>query len=119
MDPDDFRKRTKAFALRVLRLTDELLGRKSAHAIARQLERIGPAVGANYRSACRAKSVADFVSKMGNVEEECDESIYWMELLADGRYVSARRLEPLIAEAREILAMVVASINTARRRPRK
>jgi four helix bundle protein len=119
MDAASFKKRTKLFALRALRVTDELLSKRVAHGIAHQLERSGPSVGANYRAACRAKSQADFISKMGNVEEECDESIYWMELLEDGGYIPKKSLDPLISESREILAMVVASIKTARRRPKK
>jgi four helix bundle protein len=100
----------------VLKVTDELFLRKVALGIARQLERSGPSVGANYRAACRAKSTADFISKMGTVEEECDETIYWLELLADGGYVRGHQLKSLQEEAEEILAMVVASIRTTRRR---
>ena len=112
----EFQTRTKAFALRVLKVTDVLLKKKTALGIARQLERSGPAVGANYRAACRAKSTADFISKMGTVEEECDESGYWIELLIAGGYVPESRLRPLHAESCEILAMVVASIRPAKQR---
>jgi four helix bundle protein len=73
-----------------------------------------PSVGANYRAACRARSAPDFTAKMGIVEEECDESAYWMELLIEGGIVAERRISSLLSEANEILSMVVASIRTSR-----
>ena len=81
-----------------------------------QLLRSGTSPGANYRSACRARSVAEFCSKMGIVEEELDESLYWMELLAESNLVPERKLALLMREGEELLAMTVASINTARKR---
>ena len=84
--------------------------------LARQLLRSGTSVGANYRSACRAKSRADFIAKMAIVEEECDEAIYWMELLIAANVIKAKCLSDLMAEAHEISAMVVTSIRTARKR---
>lgn len=107
--------RTKQFALRVLRLTDALPRRASADVVGRQLLRSATSVAANYRSACRAKSRADFVSKMGTVEEEADESAFWLELLADAGLVTERDLADLRREADEITAIAVASIRTARR----
>ena len=80
--------------------------------------RSGTSVGANYRAACRARSTADFIAKMGIVEEEADESVYWMELLVESGIVKAELLEPLTKEGNEILAITVASINTARKRMR-
>ena len=77
--------------------------------------RSGTSVGANYRSACRARSTADFISKMGIVEEEADESIYWMELLIEAGIVESGKLESLIKEADELLAITVASIKTAKK----
>jgi len=118
MTPEDMKKRTKEFALRVIRLTEALPKRQSADVIGRQLLRSGTSVGANYRAACRAKSQADFVAKMAIVEEEADESIYWMELLIDAGLVSSKKLSALMQEADELLAMTVASINTARGRKR-
>jgi four helix bundle protein len=79
-----------------------------------QLLRSGTSVGANYRAASRAKSKADFIAKMGIVEEECDESLYWMEMLADAGLVDIARMAKLMKEGDEILSMVVASIRTAR-----
>jgi four helix bundle protein len=114
MNPEEFKKRTKAFAVRVINLVDRLPGSRATNAIANQLVRSGMSVGANYRAACRAKSRADFISKMGTVEEEGDETIYWMELLVESGKVKAAVLKNLMHEAGEILAITVASINTAR-----
>ena len=83
--------------------------------IGRQLLRCGTSVGANYRAACRARSSAEFCSKMGIVEEEADESIYWMELLVDANLVAPELMASLSNEGNEHLAIVVASIKTARR----
>ena len=111
-----FKQRTKAFALRVIRLVEALPKSPTGGVLARQLLRSGTSVGANYRAACRAKSQADFIAKMGIVEEECDEAVYWMELLIESGIVKAERLADLMREAHELLAMVVVSIKTARKR---
>ena len=116
MDADEFKRRTKAFALRVIRLVESLPKSRAGNVFAMQLLRAGTSVGANYRAACRARSPADFIAKMGIVEEECDEAIYRMELLAEAGIVGQERLADLMCEAREILAMVVGSIRTARKR---
>lgn len=112
---DDLKQRTKQFALRVIRLVESLPRGRTADVIGRQLLRSGTSVGANYRSACRARSAADFQSKMGIVEEEANESAYWMELLVDAGLVKPNRLEILLAEANELTAITVASIKTSRR----
>ncbi len=83
--------------------------------LGQQLLRSGTSVGANYRSACRARSIADFISKMGIVEEEIDESIYWLELLVECEMLKADEAAPLIKEGNELLSIVVASIKTARK----
>ncbi len=83
--------------------------------IARQLTRSATSVGANYRAACRAKSLADFISKMGTVEEEADESMYWMELIVESGMVKSETLHYLITEADELTALTVSSINTAKK----
>jgi four helix bundle protein len=114
MNPVEFKKRTKTFALRIIKLFDQLPKTTVSRVIGRQLLRSGTSVGANYRAACRARSPADFIAKLGIVEEECDESLYWMELLIESETMKPRRLSLLMAEANEILAMVVGSINTAR-----
>ena len=116
MEPEEFKKRKRAFAIRVVRLVGSLPNWGTASIMGRQLLRCGTSVGANYRAACRARSRADFVAKMGIVEEECDESLYWMDLLIESGLVPAARLEDLMGEADEILSMVVASIRTARDR---
>ena len=90
MDPGEMKERTKTFALRIIRLVESLPNTKIANVIGGQLLRSGTSVGANYRAACRAKSPADFVSKMGTVEEEADECFYWMELLIEAGIVEAK-----------------------------
>ncbi len=112
-------KRTREFAIRVIRFVQSLPPGDTARVIGKQLLRAGTSVGANYRAAHRAKSVPHFISKMGDVEEECDECIYWMELAIEANLVKAARLKELMAEANEILSITVASINTAKKRLKK
>lgn len=119
MESNELRQRTKVFALRIIRVVEALPRSRAVDVIGGQLLRCGTSVGANYRAACRAKSPADFIAKMGIVEEECDESAYWMELLVEAGIMKESRLSSLMKEADEILAMVVASIKTARNRRRK
>jgi four helix bundle protein len=110
------RERTKQFGLRVIRLVDSLPSRRSTRVIGDQLLRSGTSPGANYRSACRARSPAEFCAKLGIVEEELDESLYWMEMLIEAGLIPEKRLSLLRQEGEELLAMTVASIKTARRR---
>ena len=116
----DLRVRTKAFALRIVRLCDPLPRSRSCDVIGRQLLRSGTSIGANYRAACRSRSAAEFLAKLGIVEEEADETVYWIELLMESGVVRPELLRDLHAESGEIVAMVVASIRTARnhRKPR-
>jgi four helix bundle protein len=107
--------RTKAFALRVIRLVDKLPRSRAADVIGRQLLRSATSVGANYRAARRARSRKEFCGKLGIVEEGADESIYWIELLLESSTFEPELLKPLLQEANEILAMIVASIRTARK----
>jgi len=116
MTPDEFKKRTKAFALRGIRLAESLPKSTTGTVIAKQLLRCTTSVGANYRAACHAKSRADFIAKMRIVEEECDESMYWMELLVESGMVELRRLDDIMKEADEIVSLVITSIKTARSR---
>jgi four helix bundle protein len=116
MKPDDFKQRTRTFGLRVIRLVKALPKSTMGSVIGRQLLRCGTSVVANYRAACRARSRADFVAKMKIVEEECDESLYWIELLKESGEIEAHLLKDLIEEADAILSLVVASIKTARSR---
>jgi four helix bundle protein len=115
MDPEDLKARTRAFGLRIIRLAESLPDTPTARVIRNQMLRCGPSVGANYRAACRAKSKPDFVSKMGTVEEEADETIYWMELLIDAEIVKRPRISDLLDEADQILSIVISSIKTAKR----
>ncbi|UCF32651.1 MAG: four helix bundle protein [Phycisphaerales bacterium] len=115
MDAEQFKTRTKSFALRAIRLVGSLPSSTPGNVLGRQLVRCATSVGANYRSPYRARSRKEFVAKMGIVEEECDESVYWLELLADSGLMKADRLSDLAREANEILAMTVASIKSARR----
>jgi len=110
------KRRTKDFALRIIRLVAALPRNVVADVIGRQLVRSGTSVAANYRAACRAKSRADFVAKMGTVEEESDEAAFWLDLLAEAELVPRPKLDALLKEADEITAIVVASIRTARSR---
>ncbi len=114
MNSEDFKKRTKAYALRVIKVVESLPNSQTGRVIGNQLLRSGTSVGANYRAAARGRSRPDFISKMGIVEEECDESLYWMELLVEGGLVDEDRLADLMGEGDEILSMVVASIRTSR-----
>ncbi len=108
--------RTKEYALRVIQLVDSLPRSMVGETIGRQLLRSGTSVGANYRAVKRAKSPADFIAKMAIVEEETDETLYWMELLIAAGLVAKTMLAPLMQEGSEILAMTVASIRTAKQR---
>jgi four helix bundle protein len=113
---DALRQRTKKFALRVINLSQALpVNHPAAEVVKRQILRSGTSVGANYRAACRAKSNLDFINKMKIVEEETDESMYWMELIQEAEILPASRITPLYQEADEILRIVVQSILTARK----
>jgi len=113
---DVLKERTKQFALRVIRLASTLPETHEGRVFRGQLLRCGTSVGANYRSAKRARSTADFINKMGIVEEEADETMYWIELIVESDLMDESRTADLYKEANEIVAMVVASINTARKR---
>jgi four helix bundle protein len=114
MNAEDFKKRAKVFALRMISMVDALPQTRSADIIGRQLLRSATSVHANYRSACRARSTAEFIAKLGIVEEEADESEGWIDLIAEAGLVKRERVEGLIREASELTAMTVASIKTAR-----
>ena len=111
----DLKKRTKAFALRILKLVDALPTTTAGRALASQIVRSGTSVAANYRAACRARSTADFIAKMGIVEEESDETLFWLELLEESGLVSATKLAAIKQEANELIAITIASIKTTRR----
>ena len=117
MTREEFRKRTFQFGVRCIRLAESLPKSLAAQVVARRSIRAATSVGANYRAAARAKSRADFVSKMGIVEEECDEAPYWIEMLIELGLGLAARTSELQAGANEILAVVVSSTKTARANP--
>jgi four helix bundle protein len=114
MTKDELKQRTRRFALDVIRLVESLPRSRTTEVVGRQLLRSATSVAANYRAACRAKSAADFVAKMGIVEEEADESMYWMDLLVESGSIAADRVDALLREANELLAITVSSIKTAR-----
>ena len=111
----DLKRRTKAFSLRILKLVDALPKTTAGRALASQIVRSGTSIAANYRAACRAKSTADFIAKMGIVEEEADETLFWLELLEESDLVLVTKLTAIKQEADELIAITVASIKTARR----
>lgn len=115
-DNADLKARTKSFALRIIKVVDALPNTRSANVLGNQLLRSGTSVGANYRAACRGRSTAEFVAKLGIVEEEADECGYWLELLVDSGLMSKAQLGDLMQEADELVAITVASIKTARKR---
>ena len=115
MEKRDLKERTKKFGLKVIKVVEMLPRGRIADILGRQLLRSGTSVGANYRSACRARSTADFISKMGVIEEEADETIYWMELLIEAGLVRKDDLISLLDEANQILAITISSIKTARK----
>src|SRR3979409_349338 len=102
MKPDDLKKRTKQFALRVLKLVAALPNSLSGRTIGGQRARAGTSVGANYRAACRARSKPEFIAKIGIVEEEADESAFWMELIIEGKLLRLQLVRPLLDEANEL-----------------
>ena len=116
MSPKDFQHRTKQLSLRVIRLVKSLPQNLVAETISRQILRSGTSVGANYRAASRAKSTADMINKLKIVEEEADETLFWLELLIEAGILPEHRLAALMQETEEILAMTVASIKTLRNR---
>lgn len=114
----DLKERTKAFALAIVRLVDTLPRSRAAEVIGRQLLRSGTSVAANYRSARRARSRKEFLAKMGIVEEESDESSFWLELLLEAGLATSGRVAELRDEAKQLVAITIASIRTARERGR-
>jgi four helix bundle protein len=114
MTADEFRNRTRAFAVRVIKLVEALPGDVVGRELGRQLVRSATSVAANYRAACRARSKAEFAAKIGIAEEEADESLFWLELLCEVGQIKAQRVGGLMREADEIVAMLAASRKRAR-----
>ena len=114
LTPSELKARTKAFALGVIDLTETFPRTRSADVVGRQLLRSATSVAANYRSACRARSRRDFISQMGIVEGEADESQFWLEVAGDRQMADRATTRALWQEAGSIVAIVVAAIRTAR-----
>jgi four helix bundle protein len=116
MNEEEFKHRTKQMALRVIKMIDALPRTTTGVMIGKQLLRAATSVGANYRAACRAKSDADMIAKLGIVEEEADETLYWLEIIVESGLMPQTRLSDLMQEVDEIVAMTASSIRTLRRK---
>jgi four helix bundle protein len=114
MTKEELKNRTKQFALMIIKLVDDLPNTKSGNTIGNQIIRAGTSVAANYRSACRSRSNADFISRITIVEEESDESLFWLELILESNLLKKERLFSLMKEADELTAIFTASGKTAR-----
>lgn len=114
MDREELKRRTKAFALRIVRFVGSMPGNAVSRILGNQLLRAGTSVGANYRAACRARSRADFISKIGVVEEEADEALYWLEVIAESGIVKPDGVALLLAEAEELVAIFTATGRTTK-----
>ena len=114
MNSDELRLRTKRYAAGVIRFVDSLPKGMSFEAMGKQLLRSATSTAANYRAACRSRSKADFVNKLGIVEEEADETVFWLEMLLEARMLPEADVTPLMKEGQEILAIFSASHRTAR-----
>ncbi len=111
---EQLKARTKQFAIRVVRLFRTLPKTDEARVIGKQVLRSGTSVAANYRAVCRARSQAEFIAKIGVVVEEIDETVFWIELLADTEIIRSERIAELLTEANELLAIFAASLRTAK-----
>jgi four helix bundle protein len=109
----DLKARTKRFAVRVFKLVDALPRTIQGRAVANQIIRSGSSVAANYRAACRARSRAEFIAKIGIVEEEADETLFWLELIVDTDLLDLKRIAPLLKEVDELVAIMAASRKSA------
>jgi four helix bundle protein len=118
MSNENLKLRIKKFGLDVIAFIEKLPRDRTCDILGRQLLRSATSVGANYRLACRATSTPDFISKMGIVEEEADESGYWLEMLQDSGKAREQVIKPLLQESRELVAIMVSSIITARKSPK-
>ena len=111
---EQIKYRTKQIGLEVIKLIDELPNKPSVWTVAKQIVKSSTSIGANYRAACRAKSTPDFLNKLKIVEEEADETIYWLEILMESNLILRERVSGLLSETNEILSIIVASINTVK-----
>ena len=111
---DQIKARTKAIGVKVIMLIESFPQKPSAWILSKQILRCSTSIGSNYRAACRAKSKADFINKLKIVEEEADETMYWLEILKETRLMKFYQISKLMSETSEILAIIVASIRTSR-----
>lgn len=118
MNQQEFKNRTKQLAIRTIKVVESLPQTTTAQVIGKQVLRSSTSVGANYRAACRAKSTPDMLYKLAIVEEEADETSYWLELLVEAQIIPEVRLKNLMSEVDEITAMIVSSIKTLRQKPK-
>jgi len=119
MNKNDLIKRTKDFSLRIIKLVDALPGTIAGKNIGNQIFRSGTSVAANYRAACRTRSTSEFIAKLGIVEEEADETMFWLEMIMDSETIKKELLQDLYKEANEITAIIVSSKITARNNKNK
>ena len=113
MNEGELKQRTKRFSLRVIKLVGALPKSIEGRAIGNQLMRSGTSVGANYRAACRGRSKTEFIARLGVVEEEADESAFWMEMIIESGMMEKKLVEPLLQEANELVAIMTASRKSA------
>jgi len=119
MNSEELKSRTKKFGLRIINLYDELSKTKKGEILGNQLIRSGTSIGANYRAACRSKSNADFIYKIQIVEEEADESAFWLEMISESNIIKKNRIESLLQEANELTAIFTSSGRTAKKKRNK
>ena len=114
MTEKELKIRTRRFAVNILNFVDQLPNRRSSNIISNQLGRSASSVAANYRAACRARSHSEFISKIGIVEEEADETSFWLDIISETNNASKEKVDPLLTEARELTAIFTASNKTAK-----
>jgi four helix bundle protein len=116
MNAEDLRKRLKVFALRIIKLSESLPNGNTGNTLGRQIIRSGTSPGANYRAACLGKSDKDFLNKLKMVEEELDETLYWLELIVESGLVKPNLLDDLILENQELFKIIASSITTMKKK---
>jgi len=119
MNKEGLKQRTKNYSLRIIKLIQALPKNTTSWAISKQLVRSGTSAGANYRAVCRSRSNADFISKLGIVIEEADESAFWLELIIENNFLKKELVTPLLQETDEIIAIMVSSLKTMKNKNNK
>ena len=115
MTPKELKDRTKRFAVAIIQLCRELPTTIDGKTVGHQMIRSGTSVGAHYRASCRARSRAEWIAKLGIVEEEADETLFWLEVAVEAKLISGNRAQQLLKEADELTAIFVSSLKTAKR----